>query len=234
MNRAAQLLMLQKVELEIQDKMRLLRQVRRALRNTEELEAMRKQYGEVQDDLKELEALQRELELEVQGLSQRIEEHERELYSGTIRNPKELAVRQQKLEALKRRRDRLDERMMRSLENTEKMRRRIEQLRERLQEAEAKWEQQRGKWEDMERKLKRYLVYLRRQRDEIRQSIPRADLELYEELVRAKGGVAVAELKDGVCTACGVGVSQGKIESVRRSTGLITCSNCERILAIVT
>ncbi|MDQ7029239.1 MAG: hypothetical protein Q9O62_05390 [Ardenticatenia bacterium] len=234
MNRATQLLMLQKVELEIQDKMRLLRQVHRALNNTEELEALRQQYNGVQNDLKKLESLQREMELELEGISQRIEEHEQELYSGAIRNPKELAARQKEVEALKRRRDRLDERLIASLETTEKFREKVNSLRERLQEAEAKWEAQRGKWEEIERKLKRYLVYLRHQRDELRQSIPPADLSLYEDLVRLKGGIAVAELKDGACSACGVGVSQGKIESVRRSTGLITCGNCERILAIVT
>lgn len=234
MNRAAQLLTLQKIDLEIQDKMKLLRQIQEALRNDAGLNELRQEHEKVREELEYLESMQLELDLELRGISEHLEEQEALLYSGQIRNPKELAHLQREIESLKRRRDQLDEKLLASMERTERMRRQFKDLEKRLKELEATWEEQKARWEEAERKVKRYLVYLRRQREELRRVLPPGDLALYDELVRSKGGVAVAELKEGVCGVCGVSVSQGKIEAVRRGTDLVTCSNCERILAIVT
>jgi len=232
-NRAARLLELQKIDLEIKDKLKRMREISQTLQE-DPLADLREKHEEMRRDLEYLESLQRELELELLGISDHLEEQEQLLYSGRIRNPKELAHLQKEVEALKRRRDQLDERLMASLERTEQLRNRFSELERQLKEAEARWEEQRAKWETVERKVKRYLLLLRRQRELLRKRIPPGDLKLYEELARLKGGVAVAELKEGVCSVCGVSVPQRQIEAVRRGDELITCSNCERILAIVT
>jgi predicted nucleic acid-binding Zn-ribbon protein len=56
------------------------------------------------------------------------------------------------------------------------------------------------------------------------------DLELYRSLRKGPGSLAVAELQDDTCTACGVSLSASARQEVRTGPGLIRCRQCGRIL----
>ena len=59
-------------------------------------------------------------------------------------------------------------------------------------------------------------------------------LALYEDIRERRGGVAVGELKNGVCTACGLPLSPMQRDEIKRGTEpIIRCENCRRLLVIL-
>jgi uncharacterized protein len=47
---------------------------------------------------------------------------------------------------------------------------------------------------------------------------------------RIRDGIAVAEARNGACTACFMALRPQVMADVRRGTEVITCDNCNRIL----
>ncbi len=98
-----------------------------------------------------------------------------------------------------------------------------------LAEVEAAWGRDQGALTSEKDQLERRLAEIGRARAALLPAIPREDLELYRTLRRTKGGLAVAVMRAGACTACGMEVPSGRLERARESD-LFFCGNCERIL----
>jgi predicted nucleic acid-binding Zn-ribbon protein len=54
----------------------------------------------------------------------------------------------------------------------------------------------------------------------------------YDSMRQRKRGVAVALLKDNICTACGMAPSAARIQQARKGSELVKCGNCARIMYV--
>ncbi|MDP6770845.1 MAG: C4-type zinc ribbon domain-containing protein, partial [Anaerolineales bacterium] len=63
-------------------------------------------------------------------------------------------------------------------------------------------------------------------------SIPAELLRKYDTAKLKYRGVAVALVKDGTCSCCGLGVSTGHIQAARSGNNIVTCDNCNRFLYV--
>jgi RNase P subunit RPR2 len=70
-----------------------------------------------------------------------------------------------------------------------------------------------------------------RQQDET--TLPPEILELYERVRKARRGLALAEARDGCCTACNVRLRPQVYNEVRTNESVVTCESCSRILYYV-
>ena len=55
-------------------------------------------------------------------------------------------------------------------------------------------------------------------------------LSIYETVARRRGGIALAEARDGICTICHVRLRPQVFNTVRRNESLLQCESCNRIL----
>lgn len=68
-------------------------------------------------------------------------------------------------------------------------------------------------------------------REQLLKELPKAMSSLYNRIsVRIRDGVAVAEARNGACTACYMALRPQVMADVRRGDEVITCDNCNRIL----
>ena len=74
---------------------------------------------------------------------------------------------------------------------------------------------------------------LQTRREELSHALSDAVRELYERVRGARRGVAVAEVRDGCCTACNVRLRPQAYNDVRMSESMVTCESCSRILYYV-
>ena len=58
-------------------------------------------------------------------------------------------------------------------------------------------------------------------------------LKIYERVAQARKGVALAEARDGLCSACHVRLRPQIFNEVRRNDSIIQCDSCTRILYFV-
>lgn len=60
--------------------------------------------------------------------------------------------------------------------------------------------------------------------------MPANILAVFEQVARARRGIAVAEARDGHCTLCNVRLRPQVFNDVRRNESIIQCESCQRIL----
>lgn len=68
-------------------------------------------------------------------------------------------------------------------------------------------------------------------REQLVLALPKQLSKLYDRIsTRIKDGIAVAEARNGSCTSCFMALRPQVMSEVRRSSEIITCENCNRIL----
>jgi predicted nucleic acid-binding Zn-ribbon protein len=58
-------------------------------------------------------------------------------------------------------------------------------------------------------------------------------LVIFEQVAKRRGGVAVAQARDGICTICHVRMRPQVFNTVRRNDEIVQCEHCQRILFYV-
>ena len=75
------------------------------------------------------------------------------------------------------------------------------------------------------------LEQARADRERLTRELPKATSALYNRIsARIRDGVAMAEARNGACTACYMALRPQIMSEVRRGDEVITCDNCNRIL----
>ena len=74
----------------------------------------------------------------------------------------------------------------------------------------------------------------RAERERLMNELPKATSAMYKRIAsRIRDGVAMAEARNGACTACYMALRPQIMADVRRGAEIITCDNCNRILYYV-
>jgi uncharacterized protein len=172
----------------------------------------------------------RALELEIGGLNDKLKKNQERLYSGRVRNPKELGGLHEEATALRRRRSELEDEQLELMIAMEEEEAESAERQARLRQIEATWREEQAVLLAEKRRLEQDLAELEEQRGEMRARLGAADLALYDDLRDQWGGVAVVLLKRGICQACGVDVPVRAVLAVERGEGMHYCPVCNRLL----
>jgi len=76
-------------------------------------------------------------------------------------------------------------------------------------------------------------VRLQARRNQIQDGLSESTRNLYQRIRQARRGLAVAEVREGLCTACNVLLRPQVYNDVRTNEVLLTCENCGRIIHYV-
>jgi uncharacterized protein len=68
-------------------------------------------------------------------------------------------------------------------------------------------------------------------RAELAAQVNAAAMARYEQLRKEKGGIGLATVEDGHCSACRTALQTGQMARLRTASGLAECPNCHRLMA---
>ena len=225
-----QLYQLQRVDLEREEKSNHLAEVEACLGETEDLKQARQAVADMDAQVGQLRKQVRELELEVGGIEDKLKHNQDRLYSGQVRNPKELKGLQEEAAALRRHRSQLEDRELELMIGIEQSEAELAERQARLRQIEDSWRaDQTGMFAEKER-LQLRLAELEEQLSDMRADLGRKDLAFYDDLQGRLGGRGIALLKDGLCQGCGVDVPMTVARAAERGQGLNYCPICDRLL----
>lgn len=176
------------------------------------------------------EAAQRDLELELQALRDHLAREEQRLYSGEVRNPRELQDIDEEVGQLRRQVSEREERLIPLIDATEEARRQEETAVAQLASVEAAARNEREELLAEQARLQRELASLDAQRPEY---VARCDPNLipqYERLRKTRNGQAVVPVQQRACTGCRISLPVSEEQRVRSSSAVVTCKNCGRFL----
>jgi hypothetical protein len=231
MDPAAQLHRLQQLENEELDVRNRLKRIEKALGETPALRRARQAVEKTAQAVRELNTKQKDLELQVETLKQKISSSEQKLYSGSIRNPKELSDRQAEVASLKRRLEETEEQLLETMIEREEAEAAEQAAREKLARVEAEWEADQGDMVDERRELRQRLAELASAEEALTSQIPGRALKIYRDLRRTKGKRAVVPVQGRTCTGCW---TESPASLLKRShpDELLFCDNCGCMLLL--
>jgi predicted nucleic acid-binding Zn-ribbon protein len=230
MTQGEPLYQLQNLDIELENGQRRVSEIRTSLGETEALRQARQAQTAAETEHRRWSVRARDLELEIDSLSNEIATSEKRLYSGSITNPKELGDLQEKTASLKRRCGVLEDELLEALIYSEEAEATLKECRATTADTEAHWQTRQTTLQDELSVLEARLVEVRGEREQLRQTIASADLALYDNVRARYGSVAVVTLRGGVCGFCAVTPSSTKLKRIRGGRELLQCGNCGRIL----
>ena len=189
-------------------------------------------HAEKKAGLDEIAHEQSRLEADVQMIDDKITQESNRLYGGDITSPKELASIQAELDALRRRKNHLEDQDLEVMERREAVENDVTLLDAQLEELRAKLQAATEARDHAAVEIETELNKNSASRTELVPQIPQDLLDTYEELRPKKGGVAAAALEGNVCRGCGVALSPMALDDFKRAEEgeLARCENCRRIL----
>lgn len=225
-----QLYQLQLVDSEWDEKSRRLALVEESLGESGEVLRAREAVTEIEESLGELRAQLRALDLEVAGLNDKLKKNQERLYSGRVRNPKELSNLQEEATYLRRRTSELEDEQLELMIAIEEDEAELAERQARLGQIEATWRDDQAALRAEREELEFRQAELEEERADVRARLGASDLANYDDLRQHLDGTGVVRLKKGICQGCGVDVPTSMASAVARGEGVHYCPICGRLL----
>jgi uncharacterized protein len=231
MSIGATLYHLQQLDSEIDAIRRRIFDIDQHAKGTPALRHTREQMEIVSAARAEAEKLSGTTEAEIQSLVNKLESEEKRLYTGSIKNPKEMVEVQEEVESLKRRRSVLEDKLLNELDALETRRDDESRCRVALREAETNHAADAASMKGERQQILAKAIGHNEQRTALTSTVPKSALDQYQ-LLRTKqsNGLAVTLLRNGACGACGEEVSSSHAQQANTGNTVVYCSNCGRIL----
>jgi uncharacterized protein len=220
---------LQQFDTEIREKKQRLGDVLRAQKETEALLAARARANTAEAEWQTWQTRRKTLNLELESVNDKARRSESRLYSGNVRNPKELSDLQHEIEALGRRRAALEDDILEAMIMLEEAEGEKTAADEALESITADWEKAQAQLKREQNELALRLHQLTGLRQQPLALLTAASLAEYDQIGRRKGGVAVVGLKQTMCLGCRLTISATKAREAQEGK-LVHCGSCGRIL----
>ncbi len=230
MNQAEALYRLQEVDLNLARAQKRLQELSAVLGNKEAIATAQGQVAQAQQKLAPLQTRARNLELEIQSNTQKVRATEEQLYSGRVKNPKELQDMQQEIQSLKKRNQELEDNLLEAMVVVEGAETILAETMTELQDVKVAWESEHGQLLDEAAQLESQLAQLKQQREHALTAVTAENQKLYDSLRARKHNQPIAALRGDSCAMCGVEQTLAVSRSVRQAQELVYCVSCGRIL----
>lgn len=198
-------------------------------KESQELQRVREHAKKTMVELQKGQATQKELNLELNSLNSKVKSSEQRLYSGRVKNPKELADLQQGIEALGRRRAALEDELLEAMILVEKVEAEALKATEALQQFEAEWEASQLTLQQEQAELVQRINDLMARRKNQIEIISPESMAAYEGAIRRVGPLAAVVLRINRCGGCQVTVPTNLVKAADEGQ-LVNCDSCGRIL----
>ena len=203
-----------------------------APKRKEELEReLRELYEKVETEKRiigELERERRRKERDLDAERERIKKHESRLYE--VKTNKEYQALLKEIETAKDTTDKMEEEILILMERIEELRRDYQSSLEYLRSREKEIEMEKKRLEQELSSMDKTMKALQDRKSSLLREVPEQLKNTYVLLLERRGGMAVANVKDGVCLGCNINLPPQLFIEATKKEEILTCPNCSRIL----
>ena len=221
---------IQQVDSQIDKAQKRLNDIQVALDDNAELRRAKAKLANAETESANTEHALRQAETETKAQRIKIEQTEAMLYSGSIKNPKEIQDLQKKSVSLKKHLATLEDYQLEAMLAHEDNVDTLNTMQIALDALKARLVQQNSQLAGEQKTLNSEKERLSSERQAILPAIDAASLTLYNKLRKSKYGLAVTDLSNGVCNACGETLTPSLQQKVRSVSEMVFCPSCQRII----
>lgn len=195
-----------------------------------ELEALRRSHAEAKTEADRLTGELKDAELEQKSVEEKIAKIDKQLYGGSVVNPREVEAFQKETEALKHHREELDERILDLWDRVPPAQVLEKERAAAVAEKQAALEAHQKRVLAERATLADSYKKLAAQRPALASKVDPGLLKQYDAIRQKYGGIGMAEVLDsGACGACGTTLPRRTVVAVAEDR-LEHCESCHRLL----
>ena len=230
MSAALGLFRLQQVDTRIAQTEARRHKIQETLENDSELQAAMLRLKSAEHEEYHFDQERRGAEQGAQDQRVKIQQAESSLYGGTVHNPKELQDLQADVASLKKRLASMEEQELEAMVKLESVQATVLTARSELETLRSRRGADSRNLTGELDTLSRELADLQTERAAAVSAVDPRALETYEALRQQRRGVAVVEIADNACGACGTTLTAALQQNARHAAELVHCPSCGRIL----
>jgi len=230
MNQSSQLYRLQQIDTLLDQTIARLDELEKLLSDRSTLAQVEEECNNAEEALQTERKKLRQAENNVLEQRIKIEQDESALYSGKMRNPKELQDLQNEVAALKRFLSTLEDRQLEIMITTEEIEAISREAKTALDKVLATMIEQQAHFNAEKTSFLKDKERLEIERQAACNALSAQELDLYTQLRKQKRGIAVARVLDRTCTACGSTLTPALVQAANSPNQIVRCSSCSRIL----
>jgi hypothetical protein len=230
MNQSSQLYRLQQIDTLLDQTIARLDELEKLLSDRSTLAQVEEACNNAEEALQTERKKLRQAENNVLEQRIKIEQDESALYSGKMRNPKELQDLQNEVAALKRFLSTLEDRQLEIMITTEEIEAISREAKTALDKVLATMIEQQAHFNAEKTSFLKDKERLEIERQAACNALSAQELDLYTQLRKQKRGIAVARVLDRTCTACGSTLTPALVQAANSPNQIVRCSSCSRIL----
>ncbi len=204
--------------------------IRQTLENDVEMRAMLERTEIARDEKNQARQNLAEAERLVQNQQIKIQQAESSLYGGSVHNPKELQDLQNDVAALKRHLTSLEERQLEAMVHSETAESALASVQAEDASLNTRLGDQQRELSEEQAKLAKNMESLQAERQAVVGALAKQALDIYDNLRQQRRGLAVAEVNENTCSACGTTLTAALRQNARSTTVMSYCPTCGRIL----
>lgn len=172
------------------------------------------------------------LEAELQEQRARLERAERNLMSSKNEHEYTAAIRE--ADAARKQISQLETQTLEKMEVLEQAEKELKEREPEINSMRTDHEERLRAFEEQTRTQAEQLAAHRAERERLMETLPKQMSAMYKRIsTRIRDGVAVAEARNGSCSACFMALRPQVMAEVRRGEEIVMCDNCNRILYYV-
>ncbi len=173
----------------------------------------------------------RELEGEIQLVQARIAKHKDQLYQ--VKTNEQYRAMLKEIEGEEANVGRIEDRLLEEMLEAEQLEKEIQETASRLEGEKGRVAGEVANLRSLRQADVEERGQLLARRKQLGEGLTEGVLDLYDRVRKLRGGVALAEVRDGCCTGCNVRLRPQVYNEVRTNESLLTCESCNRILYCV-
>ena len=230
MSQSSNLYRLQQIDSQIDRAKNRIDEIELALSSNPALKIAQEHVKTSEQSYKNAQKVLQKAEESAQDQRIKINQSESMLYSGKVRNPKELQDLQNEVAALKRYLNVLEDRQLEAMLELDDVENNFNQASQQLSVTLATTTEQQAGLRGELTQIMKTSERLDLERKVAISVINPDELELYEQLRLSRRGVAIAKISSQACEACGALLPPALVQAAHSPTKLVRCTSCGRIL----
>ena len=188
------------------------------------------ELGPLQAQVHATETEHRDRELELKTLQEKKERFERQLYSGTVRNPRELGDLQAEVAMLKREGDRVELRVIELMLELEQQRAQVAEKQAELAALQTELRSVVELFETTGSRLRGEIAELEQRRGGLGARVGAQMLKRYEQIRARQNNLGLVKVTADTCPGCRVAIPTERLKAIKAGVPGETCDNCGRLL----
>jgi len=197
---------------------------------SQSFEEKKEGLAEFEENLKTLQLKKKELEVELASKEETLRKSQGQLLQ--LKTNKEYQAKLTEIGSHKADISVAEEGLIKILDEVDLAKENFNQAKKTLAEEEKKFKQAEGKISEEIKDIEATLINLGDKRKRIADEIDKKVITSYENSLKKRGGLALAEVRGSNCSVCHMSLPHQKINDIKMYANLVFCENCVRILYI--